>query len=197
MCNIAFAQRGVRGQFYTILKKEDHPKMVKHPMNIKIKKKKACLEIFFCFLIMPPLCNLPQLPSWPHSFHLIISPIILVDLLLFLVTLVTFVLVIWDVVAGATGPVLMPVFLGAFGAVLGVADLPSQAEVLAALVGPLGVSHLQGHGAVVALVCAQLLVINGTPGSWGCHSSLEKTERVRLYTNFSSLLGIDMCPPNC
>lgn len=113
-----------------------------------------------------------SLPHLPPFLFLVICPIILVHLLFFLVTLVTLVLVIWDVVAGNAFPILIIWNLSRLRTVLGVKYLSSQAEVLPALVGSAAVAHLQGHGAVVTLVCAQLLVVNGTPCPWSSHPSL-------------------------
>lgn len=126
------------------------------------------------------------------SFLLVISPLFSVHLLFFLVTLVTLVLEIWDIVRYDSCPVLILRNLSRFGAVLGVIDLPTQAEVLSALVGSLAVAHLQGHGAVVTLVCAQLLVINGTsrprsrhPGLWWRRQRGTKKIRItRIHTHY-------------
>lgn len=108
------------------------------------------------------------------SLFLIICSIIMVHLLLFLVTLVTFVMVVGEVFSSAASAVLIIGDFSSFGAVLGVIDLPSQTKVLAALIGSLAVPHLQGHGAVVALICAQFLVIDGPPGPRSGHPSLEE-----------------------
>lgn len=104
---------------------------------------------------------------FPYS--LVICSIIVVHPFFFLVTLVTLILVVVDVVAWPAGVVW---HRRSCRTVLGVVDLPAQAEVLAALVGSLGVAHLKRHGGVVALVCAQLVVINGTPRPRSGHASL-------------------------
>lgn len=113
-------------------------------------------------------------PSNITSLLLIICPVVMVHPLLFLVALVTFVMVVGEVFSSAAGAVLIIRDFSGFGAVLGVVDLPSQTKVLAALIGSLAVPHLQGHGAVVALVCAQFLVIDGPPGPRSGHPSLEE-----------------------
>lgn len=71
-----------------------------------------------------------------------------------------------------------PVSCRALWAILGIVDLPPQSEDLTALVGALRVAHLQGHGRVVALVGAQLGVIDVPPGPWSCHAHLETGEKV-------------------
>ena len=117
-------------------------------------------------------------PSFPFtsfpSHFLIIGPVVGVHpRLLLLVALVAFVLVIRDVLAGTAGSLLALRRLAACRAVLGVIDLPSQAEVLALLTGTLVGAHLQGGGGVVALVCSQLLVVDSTPRTRRGHAGLE------------------------
>lgn len=60
----------------------------------------------------------------------------------------------------------------ALGAILGVVDLAAQTEHLTALVGTLVGAHLEGHGAVIAFVCAQLGIIDVPAGSWSRHAHL-------------------------
>ena len=68
-----------------------------------------------------------------------------------------------------------PISYRALWTILRVVDLPPQSEDLVALVGTRHVAHLQGHGRVVALVGAQLGVIDVPPGPWSCHAHLAST----------------------
>ncbi|TNN77082.1 hypothetical protein EYF80_012720 [Liparis tanakae] len=89
--------------------------------------------------------NMPPSDRRPFPFFLLISPLLWVHLLFFLVTLVTLILEIRDIVTGDTCPALILFNLGRFRTVLGVVDLPTQAKVLATLVGSLAVAHLKRH----------------------------------------------------
>lgn len=82
-------------------------------------------------------------------------------------------LVLLLVIAIVVHGVLLPFLQLSLGTVLGVVDLTAETEVLPALVGSLVVAHLQGHGGVVALVRAQLLVVDGPPGARRGHASLQ------------------------
>lgn len=56
--------------------------------------------------------------------------------------------------------------------IFGIVDLTAQPEYLAALVGPLVRSHLQGHGGIVALLGAGLCVVNVSSCSRSRHPHL-------------------------
>lgn len=116
----------------------------------------------------------------------------LVVLPVILVSLVTFILELLDMASSSCAIFFLQHFT--LRAVLGIVDLPAQPEVLSTLVGTLGVTHLQGHSAVVALVCARLLVIYGTSRSRGSHASLQETENIVNPLHLVFLLDVICCP---
>lgn len=66
----------------------------------------------------------------------------------------------------------------ALGAILGVIDLAAQTKHLATLVGTLIGAHLEGHGAVIAFVCAQLGIIDVPASSWSRHAHLNGKRKI-------------------
>lgn len=140
-------------------------KKVQHPEHIKIHRLPA-LRSHTTFTPLRPLSQ--------SSVRSVICAIVFITPPSFLVNVVTLILVVGDVFVAAARSILTFSHLVSFGTVLGVVDLPAQAEVLPALVGSLAVAHLQGHGAVVTLVCAQLLVVDGPPRPRSSHTSLEQ-----------------------
>ena len=80
---------------------------------------------------------------------------------------------VWDISSSRW----CPIGRWALRAVLGVVYLPAQAKDLAALIGALRVTHLQGHRRVVTFVCPQLGVVDVPPGPWSRHAHLEREKR--------------------